>query len=366
MIIRKKNCLQKTFLWCTIIILELSLSVNAQQSDNYNLTAALQEVSEENIFRDKEYFNWGSTIIKGEDGKYHLFYDQMPKKHGFYSWLTDGIVSRAVSDSPTGPWKKVQEVLKARGDGYWDQYTVHCTKTYKFDGKYYLYYMSTNSGNLELTQEQLDEIRHQQWKPDNLRGMMRLNQRIGVAVAENIEGPWKRFDSPLFEPQLPIANQSNNVSVTKRPEGGYLMIIRGYQPDQPNDHIVRMQAVLLADHPLGPWKMEQKPVVINYNSEDPEVWYDAVRKRYYNLYHAFGYMGMITSTDGLNWERAKHYKVADKAYRTTDGNIVSVHRFERMGIYLENGKPLVMTAGILTKKDGVINTYSLFIPLKQD
>ncbi|WP_083631462.1 glycoside hydrolase family protein [Labilibacter marinus] len=357
---------QNIFLCFTITLFLLSLSVKAQDSDDYNLTNALQEVSEENIFRDKDYFNWGSTIIKGEDGKYHLFYDQMPKKHSFYSWLTDGIVSRAVSDSPTGPWTKVQEVLKARGHGFWDQYTVHCTKTYKFNGKYYLYYMSTNSGNLDLTPEQLEEIRRQPWKHDNLRGMMRLNQRIGVAVADNIEGPWKRFDSPLFEPQLPIANQSNNVTVTKRPEGGYLMIIRGDQPDQAFDKIVRMQAVLLADNPLGPWKMQAKPVVINYNAEDPEVWYDADRKRYYNLYHAFGYMGMITSTDGLNWERAKHYKVADKEYKTTGGKTVPVHRFERMGIYIENGKPLVMTAGVLTKEGGVIDTYSLFIPLKQD
>ena len=364
MIKRKITHLRHILLYFTIFLFGLSIPVKAQNSDDYNLSAVLQEVSKENIFYDKEYFNWGSTIIKEEDGKYHLFYDQMPKKHGFYSWLTDGIVSRAVSDSPTGPWKKVQEVLKARGDSYWDQYTVHCSKAYKFDGKYYIYYMSTNAGNVELTQEQLDEIRHQPWKHDNLRGMMRLNQRIGVAVADNIEGPWKRFDSPLFEPQPPIANQSNNVSVTKRPDGGYLMIIRGDQPDQPFDQIVRMQAVLLADHPLGPWKMQRKPVVIHYNSEDPEVWYDTDRKRYYNLYHAFGYMGMITSSDGLNWERAKHYKVADKTYKTTDGKIVPVHRFERMGIYLENGKPSVMTAGILTKESGVIDTYSLFIPLK--
>ncbi|WAJ72227.1 glycoside hydrolase family protein [Catenovulum adriaticum] len=349
--------------WAALAITVVSAAVKAKDTDTYDLTAAMQPVSKDNIFYDKDYYNWGSTIVKGDDGKYHLFYDQMPKEHGFYSWLTDGIVSRAVSDSPTGPWKKVQEVLGGRGDGYWDQYTVHCTKVYKFDGKYYLYYMSTNSGIMDLTQAQLDEVRHGKWKPDNLRGMLRSNQRIGVAVADNIEGPWKRFSRPLFEPQLPIANQSNNVSVTKRPDGGYLMIIRGDQPDQKPNEIIRMQAVLLADNPLGPWKMQSKPVVANYNSEDPEVWYDAKRKRYYNLYHAFGYMGMLTSTDGLNWQRAKHYKVADKEYTTTDGKTVEVHRYERMGIYLEDGKPAVMTAGIFLKNG---DTHSLFIPLKTD
>ncbi len=355
-----------TFVLLCLLILGLPTNLTAQDTDTYNLTAAMQPVAEDNKFYDTEYFNWGSTIIKEDDGTYHLFYDQMPRKHGFYSWLTDGILSRAVSDSPTGPWTKVQEVLKARGGDFWDQYTVHCSKAYKFDGKYYIYYMSTNSGNMKLTPEQLEEVRRTGWKPGNLRNKLRLNQRIGVAVADNIEGPWKRFPRPVFEPQLPIANQSNNVTVTKRPEGGYLMIIRGDQPDQPWDDIVRMQAVLLADNPLGPWKIQEKPVVINYNSEDPEVWYDTERKRYYNLYHAFGYMGMITSSDGLNWERAKHYKVADKEYLTTDGKVVPVHRYERMGIYMENGKPLVMTGGILTKIDGVIDTYSLCIPLKQD
>lgn len=346
-----------------LALLALAPTALAKDTDDYNLAAAMQPVAKENIFSDEEYFNWGSTIVKGDDGKYHLFYDQMPKKHGFYSWLTDGIVSRAVSDSPTGPWKKVQEVLSARGDGYWDQYTVHCTKVYKFGNKYYLYYMSTNSGIQDLTPEQLEEVRHGKWQPDNLRGMMRLNQRIGVAVADKIEGPWKRFDRPLFEPQLPIANQSNNVTVTERPEGGYLMIIRGDQPDQKPNEIIRMQAVLLADHPLGPWKMQSKPVVKDYNSEDPEVWYDAERKRYYSLYHAFGYMGMITSVDGLNWQRAKNYKVADKDYITTAGETVKVHRYERMGIYTENGKPVVMTAGIFLKNG---DTHSLFIPLKEE
>lgn len=364
--LKKTHLLQNISQPFLFILSMVSLGLQGQSTDDYNLSAMMQPVSEENIFYNKEYFNWGSTIIKEEDGKYHLFYDQMPKKHSFYSWLTDGRVSRAIANSPTGPWKHVEVVLEARGGSFWDQYTVHCTKAYKFDGKYYLYYMSTNSGNMNLTNEQLDEIRHEPWKHDNLRGMLRLNQRLGVAVADKIEGPWKRYDRPIFEPQLPIANQSNNITVTKRAKGGYLMIVRGDQPDQPFGEIVRMQAVLFADNPIGPWKMQEKPVVINYNSEDPEVWYDAERKRYYNLYHAFGYMGMITSTDGLNWERAKNYKVADKEYKTTDGKMIPVHRYERMGIYLENGKPAVMTAGILTKEGDVIDTYSLFIPLKQD
>lgn len=349
------------------LVLTIALSLfasftHSKDTDDFNLSAMMQGVSEDNIFYDKKYFNWGSGIVKGDDGKYHLIYSQMPREHGFFSWLTDGRVSRAISDNPAGPYKHVGVVLEGRGEGYWDQYTVHCPKVYTFDGKYYIYYMATNSGDRKLTPKQLEEARRSGWKPDNLRNMLRLNQRIGVAVADSIEGPWKRFDKPLIEPELPIANIVNNTTVTKRPEGGYLMIVRGDQPDQAKDEIIRMQAVLLADHPLGPWKMQPKPVIKDYNSEDPEVWYDAERKRYYSLYHAFGYMGMITSLDGLNWKRAKHYKVSDKSYTTTEGKTVQVHRYERPTIYHENGKPLVMTAGI-KMPDG--DTHSLFIPLKE-
>jgi len=32
----------------------------------------LQPVANENVFKTEGYFNWGSSILKGEDGKYHL------------------------------------------------------------------------------------------------------------------------------------------------------------------------------------------------------------------------------------------------------------------------------------------------------
>lgn len=97
-------------------------------------------------------------------------------------------------------------------------------------------------------------------------------------------------------------------------------------------------------------------------SEDPEVWYDAERERYYSLYHAFGYIGMITPLNGLDWKRATHYKVSDKSYTTIDGETVEVHRYERPTIFHENGKQRVMAAGIRTF-DG--DTFTMFIPLKQ-
>ena len=337
-------------------------------SDNLNLADKILEVNEENILRNPDFHNWGSSIIKGEDGKYHLFYAQMSKKIGFKSWLTDGVVSHAVSDSPAGPYTHKKTILKGRGPGYWDAYTAHNPRIKFFDGKYYLYYISTNTGDSKLSKKEFDQARNGVIT-NEFRALVRMNQRIGVAVSESVNGPWKRFDQPILEPSGPIAQITCNPAVSQRPDGGYIMILRG---DKPNvkyangkwpDHneLIRSQAIALSNSPLGPWEIQPKPAVGNLNSEDPAIWYDKKRGRYYGIYHAFGYMAMITSVDGINWEKAKHYKVLDKALKKADGTEIFANRLERPFIYVENGVAKVLTVAVLEENQ---NSYSLFIPLQ--
>lgn len=350
------------------VLLYLPFYLPAQtNTDDLDLAQKILEVNEENILRNPEYYNWGSSIIKGKDGKYHLFYAQMSKKLGFKSWLTDGIVSHAIADSVAGPYVHQEVVLEGRGPAYWDAYTAHNPRIKFFDGKYYLYYISTNLGNRILSEEEFEQARTK-GIPNEFRSIVRMNQRIGVAVSESVNGPWKRLDQPIVEPSGPIAQITCNPAVAQRPDGGYIMIVRGDKPNVkyangkwpgPNE-LIRSQAIALSDSPIGPWKIQPKAAVGNLNSEDPAIWYDVKRKRYYGIYHAFGYMGMITSIDGINWEKAKHYKVLDKAIKKADGTEILADRLERPFIYVEEGVAKVMTVAVLEKNG---NSYSLFIPL---
>jgi hypothetical protein len=351
-----------TILFC------LPLSLLAQEStDDLNLANKILQVSEKNILRDSNFHNWGSSIVKGEDGKYHLFYAQMSKEIGFSSWLTDGIISHAVADSAAGPYVHKEVVLEGRGPEYWDAYTAHNPRIKFFDGKYYLYYMSTNTSGRALLETEWEEARHAGIL-NEFRAIVRENQRIGVAVSESINGPWKRFDKPILEPSGPIAQITCNPAVTQRPDGGYIMIVRGDKPNvtyangkrPAQNELVRSQAIALSDSPIGPWEIQPKLAVGDLNSEDPAIWFDARRNRYYGIYHAFGYMGMITSVDGINWEKAKHYKVLDKAIKKADGTEILAGRLERPFIYVENGVAAVLTVAVLEKNG---NSYSLFIPL---
>lgn len=105
--------------------------ISQVNTDDLDLADKILKVKEENILRSALYHNWGSSIIKGEDGKYHLFYAQMSKEIGFKSWLTDGIVSHAVSDSVSGPYVHKEVVLKGRGFGHWDTYTAYLSAQFK-------------------------------------------------------------------------------------------------------------------------------------------------------------------------------------------------------------------------------------------
>lgn len=193
----------------------LPMMVFAQShKDDLNLANKISEVREQNIFQNLDYHNWGSSIIKGEDGKYHLFYAQMSKKIGFKSWLTDGVISHAISDSVAGPYVHKEIVLEGRGFDYWDAYTAHNPRIKFFDGKYYLYYISTNTGDCKFSEEEFEQARTQ-GIPNRFRSIVRMNQRIGVAVSENINGPWKRFDMPILEPSGPIAQITCNPAVAK-------------------------------------------------------------------------------------------------------------------------------------------------------
>lgn len=73
-------------------------------------------------------------------------------------------------------------------------------------------------------------------------------------------------------------------------------------------------------------------------------------------------MGLITSTDGLNWKRAKHYKVLEKTVYKTDGSKLQAARLERPYVYLEDGQYKVLTLAVRERSG---HSYSLTIPLKE-
>ncbi len=332
------------------------LFANAQKPDDLFIRDRLRALSDDNIFRTEGYFNWCTSMVKGDDGKYHLFYSRWKKDYSFYGWLTHSEIAHAVSDSPAGPWKYKETVLKGRGKGHWDAITVHNPKIKSFEGKYYLYYCSTNLGDKSYTEEELIETAHTGYDHPNWK-ILRPNQRTGVAVSNSLSGPWERMDHPLIEPSGPITTLTVNPAIDRGRDGKYYLIVKG---DKPNEtRFIRNQAIAVSDSPAGPFEMQSNPVIDYLDTEDMSLWYDAAREHFYGVFHAHSFIGMVSSDDGLEWKKASEYVLIPKKIQLHDGSVLSPDRLERPFIYLEEGEPKVLSLAV--KKGD--ESYCIFIPI---
>ena len=342
------------FAWKETALIDWVFS-QKKNNDNLDINKIMKSLKKEGVFRDSLYYNWGGSIIK-KDNKYHLFYSRWKREYTFNGWLTFSEIAHAVSNNSSGPWEYKETVLKGSGKNNWDAITAHNPKIKYFDGKYYLYYIATNLGSKEYTHQDLVALSTKSLKNKD-RGTLRKNQRTGVAISNSINGPWKRIEKALIDPSGPIATITVNPAISKGKDGNYYLIVKG---DKPNEkRFIRNQAIAVSKYPDGPFLIQPNPVIGNLDTEDISMWYDKEQAAFYAVFHAHSYIGLMISLDGLNWEKASHYKVATKKILLKDGSFLIPNRMERPFVYIENEEPAVLCLAIKKGND----SYTIFIPL---
>ena len=348
--VTKQAFLSICAMWCSLIVFGQHQPAKPLFKDQ------IQPLPVENMFRDEAYYQWCSSVIQDEDGQYHLFYSRWKRAYGFTGWLTHSEVAHAVSDSPAGPWTYRETVLKGRGSGHWDAITAHNPKIKFFKGKYYLYYISTNMGDRAFDEAVLVETAkagytHPNWK------ILRPNQRTGVAVASSLNGPWERLDHPLIEPSGPITTLTVNPAIARGPDSLFYLIVKG---DKPGGAGARNQAVAISKSPTGPFHMQKKAVIDDMDTEDISIWFDHNTNGYYAIFHAHTFIGLMRSKDGVHWERSQEFRVLEKnKVRLANGGLLEVDRLERPFVFLENGKPRVLSLAVKKGNDA----YIVFLPV---
>ena len=111
-----------------------------QQSKN-ELFHKLKKAPHTPAFESEGYWVWGSSVVKGEDGKYHMFVSRFPKSLPFHpGWMVASEIVHAISDTPQGPYRFSDVALPARGAQYWDGRSTHNPRILKYKGKYYFSY----------------------------------------------------------------------------------------------------------------------------------------------------------------------------------------------------------------------------------
>jgi hypothetical protein len=256
----------------------------------------------------KQWCYWDGQIIKGPEGKYHMFASRWDQSRGHSGWGGSAAV-HAVSDKPTGPYldKGLAWPDNQNGKGH------NVTALVLPDHSYAVVVSETRPGD--------------------------------VFVSKSLDGPWKQLgsiqvDANGFEAR---DGRMSNVSMMVRPDGGF-------------EIVARSGAIMIGKNGiLGPYKLQGRSIYSNMsglptrNLEDPVIWYSG------GMYHivvncwserkAFH----LTSPDGIaDWtNRGLAYDPTTDFIRYTDGTVNHWDKIERPGVFLENGHVAYFTFAVL-------------------
>ena len=331
-----------------------------------DLHGMLQPIPSTALFGQEGYEVWCGTVIRGEDGKYHMFYSRWPTRFGDQSWVVKSEIAHAVSDTPFGTFTFHDVTLPPRGKEHWDGMVTHNPTVQRFGDKYYLYYMGNTGDDLVTT---------------GLNMVHRNNQRIGVAVANSPYGPWQRFDQPLIdispESSAPDSLCVANPTLARGKDGTYRLLYKAVGRKNPlpfGGPVVHLMAS--STSPTGPFHKELKPLFLvpgeTFPFEDPFMWFDPERSRYFCIMKdnhgvASGAhqstLVLFQSPDSRSWQRAKPFLVSDLTLHWADRPEQKVSRMERPQItFDDDGRPLMLVVAIAAP--GAKATFNVRIPLK--
>ena len=300
------------------------------------------------------YYVWCNSPIEAPDGKIHVFFSRWKAEKKMGGWINGCEIVHAVADTPESVFEVKEIVLAPRGGTYWDATTCHNPSIKFCDGKYYLFFMGNSNGKTNT-------------------------KRIGVAVADSLDGPWQRPDAPLLQPGETGTwddHCTTNPAFIKHPNGQYWLYYKSwntheYETDTGPIKGNRKYGLAIANKPEGPYtKYKGNPVIDfsgkgnNTQLEDAFVWMQ--KKKFNMLARDMGVFdhesGLIMqSKNGIKWgEPEIAYHKADKYIQQPPppDYLKKYGRFERPQLLFQNGKPTYL---FTTSQGGKYMTASSFI-----
>ena len=344
-----------------------------RQSEN-ELFHHLGQAPRTPAFESEGYWVWGSSVIKGNDGKYHMFVSRFPKSLPFHpGWMVASEIVHAISDTPEGPYKFSDIALPARGAQYWDGRSTHNPRILEYQNKYYLIYMGSTHPFANPTYDQL--TLDSPWCT-----VGRSNKRIGLAIAASPYGPWKRFDEPILKtkPNTFYSFLVSNPSPIIQEDGSVMMIFKGRTyvgDDKFSDMALGMAYAPSIEGPYTVLNNGQPIFQVDGQgeAEDPFLWKDS--RGYHAIFkdHVAKFTGekgggvMAHSPNGIQWTIDKDPKAYSRTVEWEDGKVEMQGQLERPFLLFENGKATHAFFATMNGAGGFDNatqSWNMVIPIK--
>ena len=257
-----------------------------------------------------EWDYWDGQIIKGRDGKYHLFASRWPDAKGHNGWFESKAI-HAVSDNLIGPYVDKGLCWPDNGAGKGHNVTALVLP----DDSYAVVVSETRPGD--------------------------------VFSSKSLDGPWTHLGSiKLADNEFSKLGRMSNVSLMVRPDGAFEIVPR-------SGAILISKTGILGPYTVqGPSVYDGIPEMKDMNKhylEDPVVWfsgglYHIVVNDWYarRAYH-------LTSPNGIkDWKfRGVAYDPTARFLRYTEGTVNHWHKMERPGVVIENGHVVAMSLAVM-------------------
>ena len=356
-----------------LFLIGFSTTISAQNS----ITSNLKEAPVNGGLEMKGYWVWGSSVIKGDDGNYHMYASRWSKMLPFHpGWMVGSEIVHATSKTPEGPYKFEDVALGARGTQFWDGKSCHNPKIVKYKDTYILYYMGSTHPFEAITKENVNAFDlSSKWCI-----AARWGKRIGIATSKSPNGPWKRLDKPIIDvkPNSYYSFLTSNPSPLIKKDGSVVLLFKGrhYKEDgiKHSDMSIGVatapsydgEYTVIGDKPL--FSMERFGEV-----EDPHMWsdkdgYHMIAKDQRGKITGFAGDGLLAhSADGINWTIDDNPKAYTKTVKWNNGKTIKQGQLERPFVLIEEGKPTHLFFATMNGAGGFKNgtkSWNMVIPLK--
>lgn len=243
------------------------------------------------------YTIWGSSPIMDGEGTVHLFVARWKGDRVDPEWRSISEIAHYVGNTPEGPFRFSDIALQGTGVETWDRYGAHNPAIHKVGDQYVLLYIGNDNPN-----------------PPHHPS----NQKIGMAVASSLYGPWLKvgddgliLDVPANEEYWnhKASNGVNNPAFLQHPNGGFFLYFKSER--------ARM-GLAVAENLEGPYV--QMPFPVTNNETNIEDGYAFMYKDKVALLTTDNH-GMIEAGGGILWtsDDGIHFNVYEKGmHRLSD------------------------------------------------
>jgi hypothetical protein len=310
-------------------------------------------------FAQPGYWIWCGSVIRGEDGRYHMFASRWPQSLPFFDGYKQASeVVRAAADQPEGPYTFEEIVLPARGPQHWDGMMTHNPTVHRAGGTFLLFYI----GSTYRTPDQSYN-----------------NIRIGLATAPSIYGPWTRRSAPVLHPRP--GKWDSTVVTNPAPcvlaDGRILLVYRSNTPDG-----LRLGAAMAADADAPFERLADEPVIKfpdGHHAEDPFIWqcgdhFEMLAKDWTGMTGQPGSGLHARSTNMIAWELMPQPRAYSRQVTWDDGATTEQGHLERPQLLIQDGRPTHLflatgdgpPGGEAMVKTLMSRTWNMVIPLARD